>query len=222
MLDLLLCLIDRGVLRAMTEESQSVLYIGYSVIFLLAMLYVIGTYFPGLVSIESEVEVSQKEKYRKAIVLENLLSLSADTEELYGYEYTNRRGVMPVEYFANKGPGDDELGFKTTGNQVDHCYMPGVAGLDGENFAFRIKTLADESKGPDGGDLGARNEDYKSVTYVGGEESPCTEIDPQIAQIGVVSTAMLVREDKNNTMLPVRLYVYDRASYTYIPDVGAP
>lgn len=206
----------------MSEESQSVLYIGYSVIFLLSIMYVMGTFFPGLVNIESEVEVSQEEKYRKAIVLENLLSLSADTEELYDYEYTNRRGVIPVEYFANKDPGENELGFKTTGDQVDHCYIPGVAGLDGENFAFRIKTLTDESKGPDGGDLGSRNEDYKSVTYVEGEESPCTEIDAQIAQIGVVSTAMLVREDKNNTMLPVRLYVYDRASYTYIPDVGPP
>lgn len=206
----------------MSEESQSVLYIGYSVIFLLAVMYVLGTFFPGLVSIESDVEASQQEKYRKAIVLENLLSLSADTEDIYDYEYTNRRGVIPVEYFSNKDPGGGELGFKTTGNQVDHCYIPGVAGLDGENFAFRIKPLVDESKGPDGGDLGTRNEDYKSVKYIGGEKSPCTEIDPQIAQIGVVSTAMLVREDKKNAMLPVRLYVYDRASYTYIPDVGAP
>lgn len=206
----------------MSEESQSVLYIGYSVIFLLSIAYVVGTFFPGLVSIESEVEVSQQEKYRKAIVLENLLSLGADTEDLYGYEYTNRRGVIPVEYFSSKDPGDNELGFKTTGNRVDHCYIPGVAGLDGENFAFRIKPLTDEAKGPDGSNLGTRNQDYKSVNYIEGGESPCTEIDAQIAQIGVVSTAMLVRKDKNNKMLPVRLYVYDRASYTYIPDVGAP
>ena len=207
----------------MSEESQSVLYIGYSVIFLLSIMYVMGTFFPGLVSIESDVEVSQQEKYRKAIVLENLLSLSADTEDTYGYDYTNRRGVIPVEYFSNKNPGDNELGFKTTGNQVDHCYIPSVAGLDGLNFAYRIKPLVDESKAPDGTDLGTRHEDYKSVEYIEGEgQSPCTEIDAQIAQIGVVSTAMLVREDKNNTMLPVRLYVYDRASYTYIPDVGAP
>lgn len=206
----------------MSEESQSVLYIGYSVIFLLSVMYVMGTFFPGLTSIESEVQVSQQEKYRKAIVLENLLSLGADTEDIYGYEYTNRRGVIPVEYFSNKDPGDNELGFKTTGNRVDHCYIPGVAGLDGENFAFRIKTLTDESQDSDGGDIGTRNEDYKSVMYAGTGESPCTEIDAQIAQIGVVSAAMLVREDKNNTMLPVRLYVYDRASYTYIPDVGAP
>ncbi len=206
----------------MSEESQTVLYIGYSVIFLLSVMYVMGTFFPGLVSIESDIEVSQQEKYRKAIVLENLLSLGADTEEIYGYEYTNRRGVIPVEYFANKDQGESELGFKTTGDQVDHCYIPGVAGLDGESFAFRIKPLTDESKGPDGNDLGTRNQDFKSITYTDSGKSPCTDIDPQIARIGVVSTAMLIRKDKNNAMLPVRLYVYDRASYTYIPDVGAP
>jgi len=206
----------------MSEESQSVLYAGYMPIVFIAIVFVITMVISPILDIESDVEVSQQEKYRKAIVLENLLSLSADTEDIYDYEYTNRRGVIPVEYFANKDPGDSELGFKTTGNQVDHCYIPGVAGLDGESFAFRIKPLTDESKGPDGGDLGTRNEDYKSVNYVEGGESPCTEIDAQIAQIGVVSTAMLVREDKNNTMLPARLYVYDRASYTYIPDVNAP
>lgn len=198
----------------MAEESQSILYIGYALIFLLSITFVLQLFLPGLVSVETDVDATQRGEYRKAIVLENLLSLSADTEELYGYEYTNRRGVIPVEYFTNYRPGQEELGFQVQGLRATqgHCYIPGVAGLDGQKFAFGIDPLINEGLNATGEVIGKPNVDFKSVVINGtdtGAYRACAKMDPQTRERAVVSTAMLVREDKNHSMLPVRLYVYD-------------
>ncbi|MFB6199321.1 MAG: hypothetical protein ABEJ83_00455 [Candidatus Nanohaloarchaea archaeon] len=210
----------------MAEESQSILYIGYSVLFFLGVMMILGLFIPGLTNVETNIDVTQQREYRKAIVLENLLSLDADTDELYGYEYTHRRGVIPVEYFSNKDPGPDELGYKVNESTTwrdpgrsastttrKHCYIESVAGLDGGHFAFAIKPLVEEDKSSRGNDLGEPNDDYKSVVYNGtaaSENRPCyyEELLPNERSSSVVSDAMLVRKDKNHSMLPVRLYVY--------------
>lgn len=197
----------------MSEESQTVLYIGYSVIFFLGVTYVISMFLPGLTSVETDIDVTQRQEYRKAIVLENLLSLDGQTEQ-YGYEYTNRRGVIPVEYFTNYNPEGAELGYRVQGIYATqgHCYIDGVAGLDGQNFAFGIDVLDNEGMNATGDSLGEPNVDFKSVTVNGtdtGAYRACTKMNPATRQRAVVSTAMLVREAKNHSKLPVRLYVYD-------------
>ena len=197
----------------MSEESQTVLYIGYSVLFLLGITYILGMFLPGLTSVETNIDVTQRQEYRKAIVLENLLSIDGDTSQ-YGYEYTNRRGVIPVEYFTNYNPQGSELGYHVQGIRATqgHCYIDEVAGLDGQNFAFGIDVLGDEFTGPTGASLGRPNVEFKSVTINGTNNNvyrACTKMDPATRQRAVVATAMLVREAKNHSKLPVRLYVYD-------------
>lgn len=195
------------------EESQIILYIGYSILFFLGLMLILGLFIPGLTNVETNIDVTQQREYRKAIVLENLLSLDADTGEMYGYEYTHRRAVIPVEYFTTYNPGPHEIGYKVTGFRATqgHCYIPEVAGLDGRHFAFGIQVLANEAKNATGDVMGQPNVDYKSVLLNGtsGAYRACAKMHPSTRQRAVVAPAMLVRKDKNHSMLPVRLYVYD-------------
>ncbi|QKQ98895.1 hypothetical protein GKQ38_05230 [Candidatus Nanohaloarchaea archaeon] len=196
----------------MPEESQSILYIGYVILLFLGLMLLLSFFLSGLTSIEANIEQTHQKEYRKAIVLENLLSLDADTESLYGYSYTHRRSVIPVEFFTNYNPDSGEIGYRVQGRATrGHCYIPRVEGLDGQHFAFGIDPLVNEALNATGDPMGQPNVDFKSVVQnsTSGAYRACTMMHPVIRQRAVVSTAMLVREDKNHSMLPVRLYVYD-------------
>lgn len=195
------------------------MYIPYAFLFLLGLTVILTLFFPGLVNVDTEVDVTNQEDYRKAIVLENLLSLKGDTSQ-YGYQYTYRKGMLPVEYFANLNPENDELGYEVRGTQsVGHCYIPEVSGLDGTNFAFGIEILAQEHLDEEGNVIGngEPNEDFKSVELRNHDGNNiarrCTGMDPQERRNAVVAPALLVRENKSNPVLPVRLYVYDPTPY---------
>lgn len=199
----------------MAVELDSISYIAYALMIFLGLMVIFSFFLGGLTEINHNIESTQTEEYRKAIVLENILSLDADTEDLYGYEYTHRRGVIPVEYFSNYNPGPNEIGYEVAGqlNNRGKCYIEEVAGLDGRNFAFGIYPLTNEGLDPEGNSLGTANVDFKSVAVNGtnnaATSSECTSMHPANRQRAVVSTALLVRKDKNHTKLPVRIYVYD-------------
>ncbi|WEL23895.1 hypothetical protein [Candidatus Nanohalovita haloferacivicina] len=196
----------------MAIELDSISYIAYAVMIFLGIMVIFSFFLGGLTQINHNIEATQTEDYRKAIVLENILSLDADTEDLYGYEYTQRRGVIPVEYFSNYNPGPNGIGYNVF-RRTDHCYIEEVEGLDGQNFAFGIRILENEAVDPQGNGLGDANEDFKSVTVNGtnnqATRSKCISMHPAVRQRAVVSTALLVRNDKNHSKLPVRIYVYD-------------
>lgn len=192
------------------EIGNLVMYIAYTFLFLLGVTIVLTFFFPGLVNIETNIDVTNEEDYRKAIVLENLLSVHGDTAQ-YGYSYTYRKGMLPVEYFTNLDPQGDELGYNVTGvGAAGPCYIPDVEGLDGTNFAFAIEPLEDEHLDEEGNNIGQPNQDYKSIeTRENGAVRRCIGLDPYEMQNSVVAPALLVRENKSNPLLPVRLYVYD-------------
>lgn len=191
------------------EIGNLVMYIAYTFLFLIGLTVILTFFFPGLVNIETNIDVTNEEEYRKAIVLENLLSVHGDTSQ-YGYSYTYRKAMLPVEYFANLNPQGDELGYNVTGvGSNGHCYISDVEGLDGINFAFAIELLEDEDLDQEGNNIGQPNQDYKSVKVRENDAmSRCTGLKPHRQETAVVAPVLLVRDANSNPLLPARLYVY--------------
>jgi hypothetical protein len=137
----------------------------------------------GLNNLSIDIDSYNEDEYRSTVVLENTLSVEENGTEDLGYSYDHRRAVIPVEFFTRQGPNSDNKPYyKKNG---DHCYIPRVGGLDGENFGFWILNL---------------DEDGTSV------DLDCTE------QVGdrsetVFSPVLLVRD---GDPIPARLYVYAR------------
>ncbi len=188
-------------------------------LFLVGFSAALMVFIGGFLQINVQIDETQEEEYRKAVVMENLLSLDGDTSH-YNYDYNHRRAVLPVEYFANEGPTGDELGYEVRGHpDLGHCYIPEVAGLDGYNFAFKILPVggvAEEALNEYGNPIGTHNEDFKSVVYEdtsGTDMRACAQFGPgagpRIRQEAVSAPAMLVRKNKSNPVLPVRLFIYD-------------
>jgi hypothetical protein len=154
---------------------------------------VLQFYFGGLVTLETEIDESQQEEYRRAVVLENLLNAEYSTEEVTEtssfYDFDRRRAILPIEFFVNEDPADGELGYETNDG---HCYIPRVAGLDGENYGFYLSTLYTEDRFA---------EDIRQIE--------CTSPpSPAVTTENVFSPALLLRTANENPRLPVRVYVY--------------
>lgn len=150
----------------------------------------------SILNIEQEIDVSQREDYRLAVLLENIQSLDATREELSntpgtsGYDYDRRRSVIPVEFFWNQKSGSETgVGF---GINDGHCYLEEVPHLDGENFGFFIKDFQGE---PD-----RTGDDLKSI------DSRCKEAEDVGSR--EYAPALLVRKDNKNPPQMVRIYVY--------------
>lgn len=148
-------------------------------------------YLGGLINLQTEIDDSQQEEFRRMVVLENLLNLEYTQQEISNtssyYDFDRRRAILPIEFFVNEDPPDGEVGYNKTGG---HCYIPRVAGLDGENYAFYLSPLESQSK---------YTNDYRELECL----TPNAQ-DPE----RVFAPALMLRTAENNTRLPVRVYVY--------------
>lgn len=154
---------------------------------------------PGLnamLNIGQQIDVSQREDYRLAVLLENVQSLDATREELSntpgtsGYDYDRRRAVIPVEFFVNeKSASEPGVGF---GINNGHCYLHGVPRLDGQDFGFFITDFEGEPDRTEGS--------VKSI------DSQCKQAENVASR--EYAPVLLVRKDNNNPPQMVRMYVY--------------
>lgn len=167
-------------------------HVPYMMMLLLGLGMVLQMYFGGLITLQTEIDRSQQEEYRRAVVLENLLNVDYTREEIEStssiYDFDRRRAIIPVEFFVNEDPSDGELGYEKNDG---HCYIPRVAGLDGENYAFFLNPLYEESE------------------YAGDPRNIDCVLPPGVGSIEeVYSPALLLRNAEENPRLPVRVYVY--------------
>ncbi|MDY6789087.1 MAG: hypothetical protein SVV03_03935 [Candidatus Nanohaloarchaea archaeon] len=151
----------------------------------------------SLLNIDLQFDVSQKQDYRLAVLLENVQSLDAsrqqleNTEGTSGYSYDRRRSIIPVEYFWNEKTGSETgIGYRVRNG---HCYLEEVSRLDGERFGFYLKTMEPESEGT-GGDFKSISQECRTASNVGKR---------------FYTSALLVREDNKNPPLMVRIFVYE-------------
>jgi hypothetical protein len=149
-------------------------------------------FFGGLVNLDKEIDESQQEQFRRAVILENLLNAEYNATEVEEtstyYNFDKRRAVLPIEFFVNQDPPEGELGFEMND---DHCYISRVGGLDGENYAYYIKPL------------------YPEDRFTGNPRNlECTSPPSSIDTEKVFSPVMLLRTAEKNPRLPARVYVY--------------
>jgi len=160
-----------------------VMKIPYILMVLVGITFIIQLYVGGLNNLSIDIDSYNEEQYRSTVVLENTLSVEENGSEELGYSYDHRRGVIPIEFFNQElDSEEDEPGYKKNG---EHCYIPRVAGLDGENFAFYIINLDSDDTSPD---------------------LDCTEQEGERSKT-VFSPVLLVRD---GDPVPARLYVYGR------------
>lgn len=162
-------------------------WVAFIVLFFTALTMVLQIFIGGLINLETNVDSSQQEEFRRVVILENLLSMQYNSSKL-DYPIEQRRAVLPVEFFTGPVDDPDELGYQV--KDGSYCYFERVAGLDGENFAFAVQPMYSQQNG---------NEDYRRVG--------CTEWPRN--QPSVHSPALLRRDAYQNPQLPVRLYVYE-------------
>lgn len=178
---------------AVSELNRSWMY---GILFIILVFIAYRFFISGLGELNESLETVNEEDYPRAVVLENLLSVKASTLEL-GYSYDRRRAVIPVEFFTRQA-NNGQPGFKKrTVNGEEHCYIPGVAGLDGRKYGFKVRAMYPQDKAADGSTI--PEGEYRQLN--------CTELDIDLTK-AVYAPALLVREAENNPKLPVRLYVY--------------
>lgn len=162
--------------------------IPYILMLLTGVTLILQIYVGGLNTITMDIDQYSQDKFRSSIVLENTLSVQEDSGEL-SYEYDHRRAVIPVEFFTNQlSSGGSGVGYK---EQNGHCYIPKVAGLDGENFGFYIRELYDGNEG-----------DPNSARQLDCRQRPGSRSQT------VYSPALLIRKSNGNPPMPARLYIY--------------
>jgi hypothetical protein len=156
-----------------------VMKIPYLLMLLVGVTLILQLFVGGLNSISIDIDRFNQDRFRSAVVLENTLSVEEETGEI-NFNYDHRRAVTPLKFYTVEAGGPDEIGYMEDG---ENCYIPRVAGLDGENFGFYIRKLD-----PD-----------MSVNL------DCTS-RPSDRSDTVFSPVMLVRGD--GPPVPARLYVY--------------
>jgi len=93
-------------------------------------------YVGGLTDIADNIGEYDRGKYRIGVVMENTVTISGDTGDTE-VDYSRRRGAIAEKFLTNQiNRGEQEK----VGYAIDDgkCYIPRVAGLDGENFGFYI------------------------------------------------------------------------------------
>lgn len=109
------------------------------VLFTFAVTAIVG----GLLQIDVSSSQVQEGEYEKAVILENLLSLRASEEELAAtssaYNYDRQKAVLPIQYFTNQDPADDEIGYYREGG---NCYIEEVPGLNGQDYGFHVRPIS--------------------------------------------------------------------------------
>lgn len=158
-----------------------VMKIPYALMVMVGVTLILQMYVGGLNSISIDIDQYNQERYRSAVVLENTLSVQEEPGEI-NYNYDHRRAVTPVEFFTQEASNSDEIGYMKNG---EHCYIPRVAGLDGEDFGFYIRSLDSDM-----------SDDLDCTTRPGDRSET------------VFSPIMLIRKGSNQDPLPARLYIY--------------
>ncbi len=169
--------------------------IPYIIMLIVGLTVILGLYIGGLNNLSMEIDSSAQQEYRKAIVLEHLLNIDASENELEetsgeGYYYDRTRARIPIEYFTNENPANDEIGYRKNG---DNCYISQVPGLDGDKFAFSI-----DSPERMFFDTLSTNPDFQAFS------EDCLISRPNSAS----SPALLIRESEDKSPLEVIIYVY--------------
>lgn len=158
-----------------------VMKIPYLLMLLVGVTIVLQLFVGGLNSISIDIDSFNENKFRSAVVLENTLSVEEDSGEI-NFDYDHRRAVTPLKFYTQEADDPNEIGYMKDGEK---CYIPRVAGLDGENFGFYIKNL-----------------DQDMNVNLG-----CTDRPGLISRSNVIfSPVMLVRA--NGPPVPARLYIY--------------
>lgn len=163
-------------------------------------------------TISTTINDNQVDQYRKAIVMENLLSHEASHDDLATIDgvneeslFYNRRGYLPVDYFTQLSGSDIRYEVAPGG----HCFIrnsgePIVPLLNGVDYAYLIEPLP-----------GIDEDSYASGAATVSDTSPCS-----ISTVGnaagpsglpsdrFMSTALL-RRDGDAPALPVRIYIYE-------------
>lgn len=160
--------------------------IPYMLMLLTGITLTLQFYVGGLNSVALDIDQFDDTKYRTAVVLENTLSVEESSASQVDYTYEHRRAVTPVEFYTNELSGDsDAPGYKKRNGE--HCYIPKVAGMNGERFGFYIKKL---------------DSDMTSVSL------ECTERPDDVERSKVLFSPVLLATGDNP--VPARLYVYAR------------
>jgi hypothetical protein len=157
-------------------------------VFFTAFTMVFQMFVGGLINLDTSVDDSQREEFRQALILENLVSMDYNASNL-SYSIEKRRAVLPVEFFTQESEGD-QFGYQVNNG---HCYFDRVAGLDGESYGFGVQPMFPVESGT--------GDDIRSIG--------CT--DWPTGRPHVESPVLLKRDARpySNPQLPARLYVYE-------------
>lgn len=166
--------------------------IPYLIMLGIGLLIVIQLYIGGLQNLSADVETVSKQDYRKAVILEDLLNIDANSSELSAtsesYRYDQRRAVLPAEYFTNEKDSEEEIGFN---KRNGHCYIEKVKDLNGRDFGFFLNPT---------GEFNALRENAEDPRGL-----ECATQRPN----SVYSPAILIRKaNNNNPPVEVNLHVY--------------
>lgn len=114
--------------------------IPYAFILLTSLGLLLTFYFPGLVDLEVQLNESQQSTFRKATVLQNLVSVHPDSSQRnsLNYDLPDRRSLLAAEYFTQRA-SSNSIGYRIENGY--YCYIPEVNGLDGENYGFAVLML---------------------------------------------------------------------------------
>jgi len=167
--------------------------IPYMILLFMGLMFVYMFFFGGLGNLQAEIDESQKNSFRRATVMENLLSVQLEEPENYFSHWRNseeRRAILSEEFFLEENEGQTP-GYQTRNG---HCYIERVAGLDGISYGFYLEPTTGEEV----------------------DELGCTA--PQNPTLAVSSPALLLRTDDEEGRLPVRIFVYQIAE----PDFMSP
>lgn len=189
------------------EEDSLIAQIASDFYIVLAVAIVLFLMVGWLTSLDIQVSEAQKNQYRQAAILENILELDASTEEfeesgIEPYNYSEERAMIPIEYFNNElEEGGEGIGYYTEGVLGDtdaNCYLPEVSGLEPGKFSYRLDFMKGQSEG---------SQDWGAYDL----PAECEEQQPKTQgelEGSVFSQALLVRKNLDMQPLPVRIYVY--------------
>jgi hypothetical protein len=158
-----------------------VMKIPYALMLMVGITLILQTYVGGLNNLSVDIDQYNEDRFRSTVVLENTLSVQEDSNQIR-YNYDHRRAVTPVEFFTQEASTTSEIGYMKNGGD---CYIPKVAGLDGEDFGFYIRSL--DSDMSDDLDCTTRPGDRSETVY---------------------SPILLIRKASGEPPLPARLYIY--------------
>lgn len=161
--------------------------IAVALMMLIGLAVALQMYLGGLNNVSVNIDSYNRGEFKRAAIMENTLSLSSSYT--LDYNYNRRRGMLPIEYFTREAEDENDIGYMKNNG---HCYLPRVEALDGEDFGFYISPLEDPEE--------------KASNI---RELDCTEEKTAYRDKAVFSPVLLVRDARNNPLLPARLYIYE-------------